>query len=44
MPIPNRLKGKGFSDTQLIYDCTKVNCDESKHQQNRNCEIIISEL
>lgn len=40
----NRLKGKGFSDTQLIYDCSKVNCDESKHQQNRNCEIIITEL
>jgi predicted alpha-1,2-mannosidase len=40
----NRLKGKGFSDTQLIYDCTKVSCDESKHQQNRNCEIIMTEL
>lgn len=40
----NRLKEKGFSDTQLIYDCSKVNCDESKHQQNRNCEIIVTEL
>ena len=40
----NRLKNKGFSDTQLIYDCSKENCDEEKHQQNRNCEIIITEL
>jgi predicted alpha-1,2-mannosidase len=40
----SRLKGKGFSDTQLIYDCTKVNCDEKKHLQNRNCEIIITDL
>jgi predicted alpha-1,2-mannosidase len=39
-----RLKGKGFSDTQLIYDCVKVNCDEDKHQQNRNCEIIITDF
>jgi predicted alpha-1,2-mannosidase len=39
-----RLKGKGFSDSQLIYDCTKVNCDEDKHQQNRNCEIIITDF
>jgi predicted alpha-1,2-mannosidase len=40
----NRIKGKGFSDTQLIYNCAKVNCDESKRQQNRNCEIIITDL
>lgn len=41
---PKRLKSKGFSDTQLIYDCTKVNCDDEKHKQNRNCEIILTDL
>ncbi len=40
----SRLKGKGFSDAQLIYDCTKVTCDEEQHHQNRNCEIIITDL
>ena len=40
----SRLKGKGFSDTQLIYDCTKITCDEEQHHQNRNCEIIITDL
>ena len=28
----------------LIYDCTKVTCDEEQHHQNRNCEIIITDL
>ncbi len=40
----SRLKGKGFSNMQLIYDCAKVNCDDEKHQQNRNCEIVITDL
>ena len=41
---PERIKNKGYSDSELIYDCNKLNCDEEKHQLNRTCEIILSDL
>lgn len=40
----NRLKIKSFSDSQLIFDCKTKECTEEHHQQNRRCEIIITEL
>lgn len=40
----NRLKIKNFSDSQLIFDCKTKECNEEQHQQNRRCEIIITEL
>lgn len=40
----NRLKTESFTDSQLIFDCKTKNCTEEQHQQNRRCEIIITEL
>ncbi|MGE0078652.1 MAG: OmpA family protein [Bacteroidales bacterium] len=39
----NRLKAKGYGDTQVINECTKgVNCPDSKHKQNRRVEFKFS--
>jgi outer membrane protein OmpA-like peptidoglycan-associated protein len=40
----DRLKIKSFSDSQPIFDCKTKECNEEQHQQNRRCEIIITEL
>jgi len=40
----NRLNIKNYSDTILMFDCKTINCTEEQHQQNRRCEIIITEL
>ncbi|MEC4004222.1 GH92 family glycosyl hydrolase [Flavobacterium sp. SUN052] len=40
----NRLSIKSNSDSQLIFDCKTKECTKEQHQQNRRCEIIITEL
>ena len=39
---PNRLKGKGYGETQLVNQCSDdVKCSEEEHQLNRRSEFII---
>lgn len=41
----NRLKAKGYGESQLINECADgVNCPEEKHQENRRTEFIITEI
>ena len=40
----NRISIKNYLDSKLINDCNKIECNEQQHQQNRRCEIIITEL
>ncbi|MFH6995570.1 OmpA family protein [Flavobacterium sp. FlaQc-48] len=41
----NRLKAKGFGETQLVNKCADgVKCTENEHQQNRRSEFIITYL
>ncbi|OIV39963.1 OmpA family protein [Flavobacterium johnsoniae] len=38
----NRLKGKGYGESQLLNHCSdSVSCDEAEHQLNRRSEFII---
>jgi outer membrane protein OmpA-like peptidoglycan-associated protein len=39
---PNRIKGKGFGETQLANRCSNgVKCTEAEHQMNRRTEFVI---
>ncbi len=41
----NRLKAKGYGETQLINECTDgVTCTEEQHQENRRTEFIIIDI
>ncbi|MEY2792414.1 MAG: hypothetical protein RJA76_406 [Bacteroidota bacterium] len=41
----NRLKAKGYGETQLINECADgVNCTEEQHQENRRTEFVIIDL
>jgi len=38
----NRIKGKGFGETQLINRCSNdIKCSEEEHQLNRRTEFVI---
>ena len=38
----DRLKGKGYGETQLVNKCSDgVECSEEEHQRNRRSEFII---
>ncbi len=40
----DRIKGKGFGETQLLNKCANgVDCTPQEHRQNRRTEIFISE-
>lgn len=42
---PDRIKAKGYGETQLINECADgVNCSEEMHQQNRRTEFVITDL
>jgi outer membrane protein OmpA-like peptidoglycan-associated protein len=41
----DRLKGKGYGETQLVNKCSDdVDCTEAEHQMNRRSEFIITAL
>ena len=41
----DRLKGRGYGETQLVNECSDdVNCTEEQHQANRRSEFIIMAL
>uniref|UniRef100_UPI0026EF2F9E OmpA family protein n=1 Tax=Flavobacterium alvei TaxID=2080416 RepID=UPI0026EF2F9E len=38
----NRLKGKGYGESQLVNQCADgVKCSEEEHQANRRSEFIV---
>jgi outer membrane protein OmpA-like peptidoglycan-associated protein/tetratricopeptide (TPR) repeat protein len=42
---PDRLRSKGYGETQLVNNCSDgVQCTEEEHQQNRRSEFIITGL
>ena len=42
---PERIKAKGYGETQLINECSDgVNCTEEQHQQNRRTEFKITQI
>ncbi|CAA9202474.1 OmpA family protein [Flavobacterium collinsii] len=41
----NRLKGKGYGETQLVNQCDDdIRCTEEEHQANRRSEFIITSM
>jgi outer membrane protein OmpA-like peptidoglycan-associated protein len=41
----NRIKAKGYGESQLINGCTDgVDCSEEAHQENRRTEFKITDL
>lgn len=41
----NRLRGRGYGETQLLNNCADgVQCTEEEHQENRRSEFIITDL
>jgi len=42
---PERIKAKGYGETQLINECSDgVDCSEEQHQQNRRTEFKITQI
>ncbi|MFM6947505.1 MAG: OmpA family protein, partial [Aquirufa sp.] len=42
---PDRIKAKGYGETQLINECSDgVECTEEQHQQNRRTEFKITQI
>lgn len=41
----DRIKAKGYGEEKLVNDCgNDINCPETKHQENRRTEIMVTEI